>query len=120
MLNSLVVVGRIVADPIVNVTENGKSFSNITIAVPRSYKNEEGVYEADFIDCTLWNNVANTTAEYMRKGDMIGVRGRLESNVVEKDGERKKFLNILVEKVTFLSSKQKEQSHDEVEPEMEM
>lgn len=122
MLNSLIMVGRIVADPEVNQTANGNSVSNITIAVPRPYKNADGVYEADFIDCTLWNGIAETTAEYMKKGDIIGVKGRIESNITEKDGEKRKFLNVLAEKVTFLSTTQKEkqQSNEELEPEMDI
>lgn len=121
-MNQAIFVGRIVEEPSVKETENGKNVSNITIAVPRPFKNEEGVYETDFIDCTLWGMVAERTAEYCKKGDVIGVKGRIQSNSYTKDGERKKFMNIVAEKVTFLSSRSKEheQSHDDVEPEMGM
>ena len=80
MLNQMVLVGRLVSDPEVKTLEDGKSVSNITLAIPRSYKNENGEYETDFIDCTLWKGVAENTAEYCRKGDVIGVKGRLQSN----------------------------------------
>ena len=69
MLNQVVVVGRLVDTPDVKETENGKAVSNITVAVPRSYKNENGEYETDFLDCTLWGDVAKTTYEYCKKGD---------------------------------------------------
>ena len=75
MLNQTIVVGRLVSDPAVRELEDGKKVSNITLAVPRSYKNGDGEYETDFIDCELWNAVANNTAEYCKKGDVIGVSG---------------------------------------------
>ena len=62
--------------------------SNITLAVPRSYKNKEGVYDTDFIDVTLWNAVGENTAEYCRKGDIVGVKARLQADTYEKDGKK--------------------------------
>lgn len=114
MLNQAVLVGRIVRDPEIKETENGAKLSNLTLAVPRSYKNEEGVYETDFIDVTLWSNIAVTTSEYCRKGDLVGVKGRIQTDSYEKDGEKKFAMNIIADKVSFLSSKAK----TEPEPEM--
>ncbi|MBQ7790408.1 MAG: single-stranded DNA-binding protein [Bacilli bacterium] len=104
MLNQVVMVGRLVADPEVKETENGKKVSNITLAVQRSYKNAEGVYETDFIDCTLFDGVAHNTAEYCHKGDIVGVKGRIQTDIYEKDGENKKSTSLIAEKITFLSS----------------
>ena len=68
MLNQIVLVGRLVKKPEVIKTENDKEYSNITLAVPRSYKNENGEYETDFVDCVLWNGVASQTAvSYMKR-----------------------------------------------------
>lgn len=103
MINNAMFVGRLVSDPIVQDTGKG-NVSNITIAVPRSYKNEEGIYETDFIDCTLWKSIAENTAEYCKKGDIIGIRGRVETDMVERDGEKKKITSVIAEKVSFLSS----------------
>ena len=85
--------------------EDEKEKCTITLAVPRSYKNEEGAYETDFIDCVLWNGIASNTAEYCNKGDLIGVKGRIQGN----DGK----IEIIVEKVTFLSSKPKDEESEE-------
>jgi len=104
MLNQVVMVGRLVATPEVRETENGKKVSNITMAVQRSYKNAEGVYETDFVDCTLFDGVAQNTSEYCKKGDIVGVKGRIQTEIYEKDGENKKSTNIIAEKITFLSS----------------
>lgn len=112
MLNQTVMVGRLVRDPEVVKTENDKEVSNITIAVPRSYKNENGEYETDFVDCVLWNGVASQTAAYCKKGDMIGIKGRLQTSFYEKDGKEQKSLQVIAEKITFLSSRQHEKSFD--------
>lgn len=105
MLNQIVLVGRLVRDPEVKISENDKSYTNITIAVPRCYKNPDGEYETDFIDCRLWSAVAETTSEYCKKGDLLGVKGRIESRIYEKDGEKKYITEIIAEKITFLSNK---------------
>ena len=96
MLNQTVIVGRLVSDPQINETENNRKTSTITLAVPRGYKNTNGEYETDFIPVVLWNEIARNTTEYCRKGDLIGIKGRLQikENKVE----------VVAEKVTFLSS----------------
>ena len=105
MLNQFVGVGRLVAEPSVKETEDGKQVSNITIAVPRSYKNENGEDDTDFVDVVLWNGIAENTAEYCHKGDIIGVKGRIQtSNYETEDGEKRKSTQIVAEKITFLSS----------------
>lgn len=104
MLNQMVLVGRLVRDPEVKETENGGKVSNITLAVPRSYKNVNGEYETDFVDCTLWNGIATNTSEYCKKGDIVGIKGRIETSSYEVDGEKKYKTNVIAEKVTFLSS----------------
>ena len=97
MLNQVVIVGRLVEKPIVEENENGKKVCNITLAVPRSYKNAAGIYDTDFIKCILWNGIAENTVEYCDKGDVIGVKGRLQC----LGGNE---LQVIAEKVSFLSS----------------
>lgn len=98
MLNQVVLVGRLVKDPELNETEDKEKRGIITLAIPRSYKNAEGEYDTDYIKCFLWNGVAENTKEYCHKGDMVGVRGRLEDKNI-----------VIAEKLTFLSSKKKEE-----------
>ena len=105
MINQLVVVGRLTKDPELRKTEAGKNVTNVTLAVPRSYKNTNGEYETDFIDCVLWSSVAETTTEYCKKGDLIGVKGRIQTRSFEKDEQKKFVTEVVAEKVTFLSSK---------------
>ena len=112
MLNQVVLVGRLAQELQLNKTENGKKVSTIVLAVPRSFKNMDGGYDTDFIRCVLWDIVAENTSEYCKKGDVVGVKGRVQSRVVEKDDKKETILEIIGEKVTFLSSKSKEEKAD--------
>jgi len=106
MLNQTVLVGRLTSDLELKETENGAQVANITVAVPRSYKNENGEYDTDFIDCVLWNSIASNTSQYCKKGDIVGVKGRIQTgNYVDYDGNKRKVTEIIAEKITFLSSK---------------
>lgn len=106
MLNNAVIVGRIVRDPELKQTDGGNKVTNLTLAVPRSFKNSNGEYETDFINCTLWKGIAENTVEYCRKGDLVGVKGRLQSREYEtENSEKRQVIEVVAEKVTFLSSK---------------
>ena len=111
MLNQVVVVGRLVSDPTVKENENGAKVSNITLAVPREFKNPKGEYDTDFINCVLWKGVAESTATYCKKGDLIGVKGRIQSReYTNSEDEKKHIIEVVAEKVTFLSSKKQEEA----------
>lgn len=115
MLNQVVLVGRIVKTPELRVTETGKKTATVTLAVPRNYKNMNGEYDTDFLDCTLWTNIAENTTEYCQTGDMVGVKGRIQTRVIQnEDGSKKKKTEIVAEKVTFLaqSPNNKEQAEE--------
>ena len=99
MLNQVVIVGRLVETPIEEKNGDGRSVTSITLAVPRSFKNVNGEYDTDFLPVILWDGVAKSTTEYCRKGDLIGVKGRVQG----LDGE----IKLVAEKVTFLSSTSK-------------
>ena len=106
MLNQTVLVGRLVKDPELYETENGNKVTSITLAVPRSYKNADGEYDTDFISCVLWKDVAENAAEYCHKGDLLGIKGRIQSRNVELDEEtRRQVVEVVAEKVTYLTSK---------------
>ena len=114
MLNNVILVGRLVRTPELQLTESGKKRSLITLAVSRNYKNQDGQYDTDFIDCTLWTGIAENTAEYCKSGDTIGVKGRLQTWLVEnEDGTKHKKMEVVAEKVTFLASAKKNNNDDE-------
>ena len=92
MLNQLVLAGRIVNIP----TEKEEKGTKITISVSRNYKNIEGIYETDNIDIMLYEQMVSNVLEYCKQGDLIGVRGRVET----KDNN----LIIIADKITYLTS----------------
>ncbi len=113
MMNQTFLIGRITKKPEIKELENGTKVSNITLAVPRSYKNSEGVYETDFINCSTWNGVAENLVEYCKKGDLIGVKCRVQSRIIENENGNHSKIELIAEKITFLSnSKEKESSNE--------
>jgi single-strand DNA-binding protein len=100
MLNQVVIVGRLVSDIELIEGEEGK-YAEITLAVPRVFKNAEGNYDTDFIKASIFNGIAENSAKYCKKGDLIGVKGRLETN--------DQGMHLLAEKITFLSSTHEEE-----------
>ena len=108
MLNQIVIVGRLVRDPELRQTEGGKKVTNITLAVPRGYKNSNGEYETDFIDCVLWTGVAENTTEYCKRGDILGIKGRVQTRTFETEDEKKRYTTeVVAERVSFLSPSHK-------------
>jgi len=106
MLNQVVLVGRLANDIELNVKESGKTVSSVVLAVGRSYKNVDGIYETDFIKCTLWNGIAQNTAEYCKKGDIVGIKGHIQTSSYEDENKVKHYnVEVVAEKVTFLSNK---------------
>jgi len=109
MLNQIVLVGRLTREITVHKSDNGVKVATIPLAIPRSFKNSEGFYDTDFIDCVAFDNIAENTKEYIKKGDIIGIKGRVQSRVVEKEDKKVNEIDIICEKITFLSSKPKEE-----------
>ena len=109
MLNQAVLVGRIVKEPELKKTDNGTNVTNITLAVPRSFKNHDGEYDTDFISCILWKGIAENTVEYCKKGDLVGIKGRIQTRITDVDEDTKRqYVEVVAEKVTFLSGKKAE------------
>ncbi len=120
MLNQIVIVGRLVKEPTKEKTEDGKEIAQMTLAVPRSYKNADGIYETDFIDCVLWGAVAENTSEYCKTGDVVGVKGKIQTSIIEdKKGKKNKIMQVIAERVTFLASN-KSKEKDKASEEMDM
>ena len=104
MLNQVILVGRLTSDIKVVKDENGAKYAVITLAIPRNFKNADGEYDTDFISAIAYDNVAANTAEYVSKGDIVGVKGRTAK--ISQDSE----LKIIAEKITFLSKSKSEES----------
>lgn len=113
-MNSVVLVGRLVADPeLKEVGEEGKVV-NFTIAVQRPYKTEDKESVADFIGCNVWNQMAVNMNEYCHKGDLIAVEGNIQSSSFEdKEGVKRYKTDVRVNRLTFLATKKASESDGE-------
>lgn len=109
MLNQIILVGRLTRDIAVTKLENGGNVATIPLAIPRSFKNVDGVYDTDFVDCVAFDTVALNTSEYCNKGDIVGIKGRLQTRNIEDSDKTIPKLEIIAEKITFLSSRPKEE-----------
>jgi len=105
MINQVTLVGRLTKDPDLRQTAEGTAVAHITLAVNRTYRNQHGELEADFIHCTLWRRAAENTCKYSRKGTVLGITGRLQSSNYEKEGKRVYVTDVVAETVRFLSAK---------------
>ena len=112
MLNQIVLVGRLTRNITVNESDSGIKVATIPLAIPRSFKNSDGTYDTDFVDCVAFDQIANNTSEYCEKGDIVGVKGRIQTRIVVKEGQKENVMEIIAEKETFLSSHTKEEKEE--------
>ncbi len=104
-MNHVILVGRLTGNPEIVKTEKDTSKTVVTLAVPRTYRNQEGIYETDFIRCVLWNGIADRACEYCKKGDIVCIRGRLQvRNYETSEGEKKFITEVNAETIAFVSS----------------
>lgn len=106
MLNRVVLVGRLVKDPDLRYTSSGVAVANFTIAVNRPFSNQQGDREADFINAVIWRKPAENLANYMSKGSMIGIDGRIQTRNFEgQDGKTVYVTEVVADSVQFLETK---------------
>ncbi|EAC3698820.1 single-stranded DNA-binding protein [Listeria monocytogenes] len=106
MMNRVVLVGRLTKDPDLRYTPAGAAVATFTLAVNRPFKNAQGEQEADFIQCVVWRKPAENVANFLKKGSMAGVDGRIQTrNYEDNDGKRVFVTEVVAESVQFLDSK---------------
>lgn len=111
MLNRAVLVGRLTKDPDLRYTQSGIAVANFTVAVNRPFSNQQGTHEADFINCVVWRRQAENFANYMRKGNQVGVDGRIQTRTFEtKDGKTAFVTEVVADSVQFLEPKNARQN----------
>ena len=103
MINAVVLVGRLTRDPELKYTQSGLAYLRFILAVNRRTKN--GEQEADFITCVAWRKQAENMANYLSKGSLVGIEGRVQTGSYEKDGQRIYTTDIVVNNVQFLESR---------------
>lgn len=102
-MNNVILIGRLTGTPEIIQSENCKR-TIVNLAVPRIFKNQDGIYETDFIRCVLWNGIANRASEYCKKGDIVCIRGRLQVRTYDTEAEKKYITEVIAETISFVSS----------------
>lgn len=105
MLNRVVLVGRLTKDPELKYTQSGVAVCRFTLAVNRPFKND-GEQQADFVSCVAWRKTAENTANFLKKGSLAGIDGRIQTGSFEgQDGKRVYTTDVVAESVQFLEPK---------------
>jgi len=106
MINRVVLVGRLTRDPEMRYTQSGIAVTRFTLACDRPFTGQDGKREADFIDCVVWRKQAENVAQYLKKGSLAGVEGRLQiSSYDDKEGQRRYRAEVVADSVRFLESR---------------
>jgi single-strand DNA-binding protein len=111
MMNRVVLVGRLTKDPELKYTPNGVPVATFTLAVNRTFTNQQGEREADFINCVVWRRPAENVANFLKKGSLAGVDGRIQTRNFEgQDGRRVFMTEVVAESVQFLEPRSANQN----------
>jgi len=106
VLNRVVLIGRLTKDPELRYTPNGVAVASFTLAVDRTYKNAQGEKETDFIPCVVFRQLAELCANYLAKGRLAAIDGRIQVRTYEgQDGQRRWVTEVVGDNVRFLSPK---------------
>ena len=106
MLNKVILIGRLTADPELRYTTSGTAYLKLNVAVNRRYKKDDGEQQADFIPVTAWKKTAEFISKYFFKGQMIIIEGSLQNNnYTDQNGVKHYSMNVNAENVNFCGSK---------------
>ena len=106
MMNRVVLVGRLTKDPELRYTPNGVAVATFSLACDRPFSNQQGERETDFVNCVVWRKAAENVANFLKKGRLAGVDGRIQTRNYEgQDGKRVYVTEVLAESVQFLEPK---------------
>ncbi|SDI15260.1 single-strand binding protein [Alteribacillus persepolensis] len=120
MINRFVGAGRLTKDPELRYTQNGVAVANFGIAINRPFTNQQGEREADFLNVTAWRKQAENVANYLKKGALVGIDGRLQSRTFEtQDGSKRFVVGIQAESVQFLEPKGNKSQNEQKQPQQD-
>ena len=106
MINSVVLMGRLTADPELRTTTTGRSVCSFTLAVDSGFQRAGEDRSADFINCVAWEQTANFISRYFRKGSMLAVTGRIQTRRYEdKTGAKRTAFEVVIREASFCGSK---------------
>ena len=107
MLNNVSLMGRMTYDPELRATPSGASVIRFQIAVDRNYQANGKDRQADFIDCVAWRQTAEFISRYFHKGSLIALTGEIRTENYEKDGQKRKSVEVVANNVSFCGGKEK-------------
>ena len=103
MYNRIILIGRLTRDPELRYVPSGAPVASFTLAVDRPFRDQQGNRETDFIDVVAWRKLAEQVSQYMSKGRMVAVEGRLQIRSYEaQDGQKRKVAEVVADGVRFL------------------
>ncbi len=106
MLNRVILIGRLTRDPELRYTPNGVAVTSFTLAIDRKFKNAQGERDTDFIPCVMYRQLAELCANYLAKGKLAAVEGRIQVRTYnDKEGQKRWVTEVIAEDVRFLSPK---------------
>jgi len=106
MINRVVLVGRLTKDPELKYTQTGIAVTRFTLAVNRAFQSASGEREADFISCVAWRKQAENVANFLKKGSLVGIDGRIQTGSFEgQDGKRVYTTEVVADSTQFLEPK---------------
>ena len=112
-MNKVIIIGRFTRDPEIKYStgENATATARFSLAVNRRFKNKEGNYDADFINCVAFGKTAEFIEKYFTKGMAIGITGRIQTgSYTNKEGQKVYTADVVVEETEFVESKNKSTS----------
>lgn len=113
MLNRVILIGRLTKDPELRYTPNGVAVTTFTLAVDRNFTNQQGQREADFLNIVTWRGLAENVANYLKKGRLAAVEGKIQTrNYENNDGKRVYVTEIVADNVRFLESTNSQKRDD--------
>lgn len=113
MINRVVLVGRLTKDPEMRVSQNNIAVTTFTLAVNRPFTSKNGNNEADFISCITFRKQAENVSQYLSKGSLAGIDGRLQTrNYENKEGQRVYVTEVVCESVQFIEPKKNNQNNN--------
>ncbi|MDF2854334.1 MAG: single-stranded DNA-binding protein [Neobacillus sp.] len=113
MINRVVLVGRLTKNPELRYTPNGVAVTSFTIAVNRPFSNQQGERDADFIPVVVWRRQAENAANFLQKGSLAGVEGRIQTRSYENnEGRRVYITEVVADSVQFLEPKGSRQANN--------
>nr|DAK87171.1 MAG TPA: Single strand binding protein [Caudoviricetes sp.] len=107
-MNKFIGLGRLTKDPELRSTHSGLKITSFTLAINRNFKNKEGNYDADFLNCQAFDKRAEFIEKYFKKGNMMAITARAQTrNYDDSDGKKRFVTEFIVEEVYFAGSNEK-------------